>query len=82
MNTMTFTGQIRNGVIVLDENTVLPEGARVQVEVASSSDSTPNGQEEQAGLGQLLLRFAGTVRGLPSDMAEQHDHYTHGCSKK
>jgi hypothetical protein len=25
-----------------------------------------------------LKRFAGAVRGLPSDMARNHDHYLHG----
>ncbi|MGB8354767.1 MAG: hypothetical protein WCD79_12810 [Chthoniobacteraceae bacterium] len=32
--------------------------------------------------GQGLKRFAGTVRGLPSDMASNHDHYLHGTLKR
>ena len=28
--------------------------------------------------GQALLEIAGTVEGLPSDYAENHDHYLHG----
>jgi len=32
--------------------------------------------------GQRLKRFAGAVRGLPSDMARNHDHYLHGLPKK
>jgi len=27
-------------------------------------------------------RFAGAVRGLPPDMALNHDHYLHGLPKK
>jgi hypothetical protein len=32
--------------------------------------------------GQRLKQFAGAVRGLPSDMARNHDHYLHGRPKK
>jgi mRNA-degrading endonuclease RelE of RelBE toxin-antitoxin system len=32
--------------------------------------------------GPRLKKFAGTVRGLPSDMARNHDHYLHGRPKK
>ncbi len=32
--------------------------------------------------GQGLKQFAGAVRGLPSDMARNHDHYLHGRPKK
>jgi hypothetical protein len=28
------------------------------------------------------LEFAGVAEGLPADMAENHDHYLHGVSKK
>jgi len=29
-----------------------------------------------------LKKFAGVVRGLPSDMARNHDHYLHARPKK
>jgi mRNA-degrading endonuclease RelE of RelBE toxin-antitoxin system len=32
--------------------------------------------------GPRLKQFAGTVRGLPSDMARNHDYYLHGRPKK
>ena len=32
--------------------------------------------------GQGLTKFAGAVRGLPSDLARNHDHYLHGRPKK
>jgi len=31
---------------------------------------------------QELKRFAGVIRGLPPDMARNHDHYFHGRLKK
>jgi len=32
--------------------------------------------------GRRLKQFAGAVRGLPSDMARNHDHYLRGRPKK
>jgi hypothetical protein len=32
--------------------------------------------------GDALLELAGTVEGLPSDYAENHDHYIHGVPKR
>jgi len=32
--------------------------------------------------GPRLKQFAGAVRGLPSDMARNHDHYLHDRPKK
>ncbi len=33
-------------------------------------------------LGEMLLSFAGKAKGLPGDMAENHDHYLYGTPKK
>ena len=30
----------------------------------------------------VVLKFAGTVDDLPSDFAENHDHYIHGAPKR
>ena len=72
---MTYRGQVKNGVIVLDEPLTLPEGTIVKVEAAE-----PNADLE--GLKAGLLQLAGMVKGLPSDMARNHDHYIHGTSPK
>ena len=72
--TMVLKGTIKNGVVVLDGGPVLPDGTPVQVAV---NTATP-----QDALGKRLMRFAGTVTNLPSDMAEQHDHYLHGQPRK
>ena len=72
----TYTGQVVNGVIVLDEGCPpLPEGMKVRVE--------PDGtNRELDALQQLLLDVAGKAQGLPEDLAEQHDHYLHGQPKR
>jgi len=73
---MEYTGEVKNGVVVLEPGCRLAEGLRVRV----LTDHQP--ARETASLGQRLLRFAGTAKGLPSDMAENHDHYLHGRPKR
>ena len=71
---MILTGTTRDGVVVLDEGQTLPDGIKVQV-LAPSGERKPT-------LAERLLRHAGTVPDLPADMAENHDHYAHGASKR
>jgi hypothetical protein len=69
---VTYTGQVQNGVIVLDEGTPpLPEGMKVRVEPAGLA-------RDLEELRTLLLSVAGQATDLPPDMAEQVDHYLHG----
>lgn len=72
---MTYRGHVENGQIVLDHAAHLPEGAEVKVEVVEDGDGKPPIWGE-------LLKLAGTVQGLPPDMAPEHDHYLHGTPKK
>ncbi len=72
----TFTGQVQNGVVVFDEGTPpLPEGTKVQVEPVEMVSAIRD-------LSRRLLSIAGMAKGLPSDFAEQHDHYIHGTPKR
>jgi hypothetical protein len=73
---MVYRGHVKNGIVVLDEMLNLPEGAEVQVAVV------PPSTEESTTLGARLMKFAGTLEGLPSDLARNHDHYLHGAPKK
>lgn len=72
---MVYRGHVRNGVVVLDETTGLPEGAQVQVAVLAPS-------EQESTLGTRLMKFSGKLTGLPTDLARNHDHYLHGAPKK
>jgi hypothetical protein len=76
---MTLHGTISQGTIVLDRAAKLPEGTRVEV-VIVAVPATP--VEDTPTLAQRLLKHAGTVTDLPPDLAEQHDHYLHGTSKR
>ncbi len=70
-----YTGHVRDGVVVFEEGTPrLREGMQVRVE--------PTGDEAPAELSEILLEFAGQAKGLPSDLAAQHDHYLHDLPRR
>lgn len=77
---MTYRGHVKDGQIAFDEPVVLPEGAAVCVEVVESP--AEGGVAGEATIWAKLLEIAGTVEGLPPDMAENHDHYLYGAPKK
>ena len=72
---MSIEGTVKDGVVVLDVPACIVDGTRVVVVVKE----TPRAASP---LGQMLLKHAGTVEGLPEDMAAQHDHYIHGTPKR
>jgi hypothetical protein len=68
-------GTVINGVVVLDNGQDLPDGTRVEV-VVKEREPAP------AALGKRLMKLSGIAKGLPSDLAEQHDHYLYGTPKR
>jgi hypothetical protein len=72
---MSYVGTVTSGVVVLPPDAKLDNGTRVRVEPIPAEFNGPT-------LGQRLMRFAGTTKGLPSDMARNHGHYLHGRAKK
>ena len=72
---MTYRGHVKNGQIALDEPVELPEGSEVNVEIVQNGDGKPT-------IWDKLRELAGTVEGLPPDMAENHDHYLYSTPKK
>lgn len=77
---MTYRGHVANGQVVLDDPVQLEEGTRVQVEVISGSQLYEDAPEET--LTQRWASIVGKAKGLPSDAAENHDHYLYGSTKK
>jgi hypothetical protein len=70
---MTLRGRIRNGIVVLDEPTTLPEGTIVEVRAVE-----PTSQPAPATLYERYNSFIAAAEGLPEDLADEHDHYIHG----
>ncbi len=71
---MELEGVVHNGVIVPDTAAALPEGARVRISLASDEPIKP--------FGERFAKFKGAATGLPSDLAEQHEHYRLGTAKR
>jgi hypothetical protein len=71
---MELEGIVRNGVVVPDDATALPEGARVRIALSET--------KETKAFGERFAQFKGAVAGLPEDLAAQHTHYRLGTPKR
>jgi hypothetical protein len=78
---MTYKGTFRKGVVVLDEPAQLPDGSKVEVSLVQGEQPSRDAAEGPSVFEQLK-DLAGTVEGLPTDVAENHDHYLYGTKKK
>ena len=76
---MPLRGHIKGGAVVLNEPAALPDGTPVEVRTVERPAEEP---AAGATLGEWLMRYAGTVKGFPSDLARNHDHYIHGTPRK
>ena len=72
---MSFTGKVKNGVVVLPPEANLPEGAEVKVEPL---DLIP----EDDPFIQAVLKLAKPRPHWPKDYALNHGHYVSGEPKK
>jgi hypothetical protein len=78
---VTHKGHVKNGMVVLDEPVKLPEGQRVSVRVMRGGGKRARKKNALPTLYEQLKPVIGIAKGLPSDLAENHDHYLHGRSK-
>ena len=78
---MSYRGHVKNGVVVLDHELTLPDGAEVTVNLCDSQQGHA-AEENTPTLHEQLEPVIGAAKGLPSDLAENHDHYLHGRPKK
>ena len=74
---MEYQGQIKDGLIVLDDPARLPEGARVTVFV--EPEPTPEAIAAAEDLFQEMLKLVGPT-GMP-DLSTNIDHYLYGHPK-
>ena len=70
MTTMSFTGTVKDGAVVLPAGVKLPDGLEVQLTVPDS-----------ASFAERYAAYIGAADDLPSDLAENLDHYVHGHRK-
>jgi hypothetical protein len=72
---MTYNGRVERGVIVIEGDIKLPDGARLRIEQLTEEPA------DDRSIWEALRDLDGKAVGLPSDMAENHDHYIHGAPK-
>ena len=78
---MTYKGHVKNGLIVLDEQAALKDGDVVSVRVLRRQTKTASRSKRPLTLYDRLKPIIGIAKGLPPDLAENHDHYLHGRPK-
>lgn len=80
---MLLEGTVHDGAILLDDPAQLPEGAHVEIEVKTVTETktVPTDSDSPPTL-LNLLKLAGLANDLPEDFAAQHDHYLHGTPKR
>jgi hypothetical protein len=81
---MTFRGTMKNGVVVLENPTRIPEGAPVSVRVLKQRRGSARQFAKNDGhtLYDTLKNVIGKAKGMPSDAARNHDHYLYGVPKR
>lgn len=75
---MSITVTVENDTIKLPVH--VPDGTRV--EITLPGDGTAPATGKAAEVTDALLAISARVKGLPSDLAAQHDHYLHGQPKR
>ena len=77
---------VRNGIVVLPRKKHVPDGTRVSVEIIrTKSPASGRRRTSKTDLSELLLdlvKISKDVKGLPSDLADNHDYYLHGLPKR
>ncbi len=78
-----LTGKVVNGVIILENGGTLPDGTIVRVEPVAESGPAESVKDVRK-LRDMLLSHAGVIDDpeLPTDLAENLDHYLYGTPKR
>ncbi len=71
---MEYNGTVNGGVVVLENDSELPDGIHVRV--------IPDENGKIPALAERFGHLIGKAQGLPEDLAENHDHYLHGQPKR
>ncbi len=79
---MTLHGQIRNGLVVLDQSRGLPDGTEVTVRPVRDRAKPGKRSKKSAKAKRKIMRFTGKAKGLPRDAARNLDHYLYGHPKR
>ena len=80
---MVYRGRVQNGVVVLDNGAKLEEGQPVSVRPLRKPPARVSTKRRHIpSLYERLKPIIGIAKGLPRDLARQHDHYLYGTPKR
>ena len=71
---MIYHGHIANGHVVLDESAVLPEGARVRIDVVADRNTQAGSEASRDSLDKLRRKVADWPVLNPGDGFSNRDH--------
>ena len=74
---MVYRGHVEKGVVVVDDPVTLPDGVHVQVEILADPNEVAS-DGTAATLYDQLAPLIGAAKGLPPDLARNHDSHLHG----
>jgi hypothetical protein len=69
-------------MVVFDGGRPLADGTLVEVAPVSQPEGKSVAPAGEPTWAEVLKDFIGKADGLPSDMADNHDHYIHGTPKR
>ena len=75
---MSITAIVENDTIKLPLH--VPDGTRVEITLPGEGTAPATGKAGE--ITDALLAISARVKGLPPDLAAQHDHYLHGQPKR
>ena len=76
---MTVRAIIRKGKVIPTEPLPFADGTEVVIDVSAKRAAK---SPRPKGASAFLLKHAGGVDNLPSDLSVNHDHYLYGVPKK
>jgi hypothetical protein len=80
-HTMTHRGQMRKGMVVMDDPGAIPDGTMVSVRPLKGG-ARPEKKRRSVSLYERLKPFIGIADDLPADISINHDHYLYGTPKR
>lgn len=79
---MVYRGRLKEGVIVLDDPSALPDGTEVTVRPLKNKLAEPAKNKPGPKVRQGIMKFAGQASGLSANASKNVDHYLYGHPKR
>ena len=75
---MSITATVENDTIKLPAGVHLPDGTTVKIEEIPEPERQPSGKT----FAERFAKYIGMVDDMPTDLAENLDHYLYGAPKR